>query len=44
MFEIDSAPNPEERWDTVREQMAVIAYTIQSAAYNLLGIKDFNKI
>ncbi|XP_072013141.1 putative N-acetylated-alpha-linked acidic dipeptidase [Amphiura filiformis] len=38
MFEIDSDPRPEERWDVVRQQMAVIAYTIQSAAYALLGV------
>ena len=42
MFEIDSTPNPEERWGTVREQMAVIAYTIQSSTFNLWGIKDLN--
>ena len=40
MFEIDEDPNQEERWKAVKENLAIVAYIIQSAANGLADAGD----
>ena len=41
MFNIDEDPDQEGRWTVVREQMAITAFIIQSAASTIADVLQF---
>ena len=43
MFEIDRDPNPDARWENVKQHLSVIIYVIKSAASTLRPVTEFGE-